>query len=336
MNNSIDIIVTSYNRPSRVIELVNKVYFDSGIKSIIVDSGNNDFSGLSVGKIIKTTHKNQPYQRYLGFTISKANWLLYLDDDMEPIEGWYQQIKSLIVTHSDKAMIGICYKDKHLNTFLERTPKSALKKFVNNQFINNLRVVTGYPLLPQGVYYKNGVKGSMPNNSGETEHLSGGVFLAQRDRLYEDFNMQLFDFYEQRLGKGEDGILSYTVSKSASVYYYSKQLFWHNDQGNSVYTRNEFQFNKIQALSRAYLNLEYYRLNKKRLLYARLSYVNYGFWRFIGLFMNFLIQPSKTRFQGLRGSLIGWFIGMCIRYDETCSRNTIWINHAINDRDASR
>lgn len=327
----IDVIITSYNRPQKVAELVNWIYRDSGIKPIVVDSGNNVFSNLDFAKVIRSSHKNQPYQRYLGYITANSDWLLYLDDDMEPIEGWYDKIQSLIWEHSDKGLIGIRFEDKHSNTFLKNTPRSALKQLSNNALIRSMRSISGYPILPSGRYYKNGVKGALPKNSGWTEHTNGGAFLAQRKFLFQDFNMQIFDLYDKRMGKGEDGILSYTVSKVAPLYFCAEQWFWHNDQGNSVYTQNHFRFHKVVAFSRAFLNLEYHRLNRIPLIFARFTYFNYSFWRFVGLFINFLIKPTKARRQSLQGNVIGWMKGMLIPFDSKCLRNSIWREYAQRD-----
>lgn len=333
MDVSIDVIITSFNRPTKVVELVNKIYSDSEISPIIVDSGSNNFTEVQHARIVRSSHKNQPYQRYLGYTVSKAKWLLFLDDDMEPVNGWYQEIKHLASSYPDKGMIGICFRDKHSDTFVNKTPKSIFKHVQNNKVVRFLRSKTGYPILPKGAYYKNGVKGAMPKISSRVEHICGGVFLAQRDSIYVNFNMQLFDLYEVRLGKGEDGILGYTTSKVAPLFYHARQLFWHNDQGNSVYTRNEFQFNKLLAYSRAFLNFEYYRHNSKRYISARWSYANYCFWRLFGLLMNLILKPSKARFNGFLGYFVGCLMGTVMRFDSETSRNSVWIDRALKDSD---
>lgn len=330
-----DIVITSYNRPYKVVELARAIYRDSGIIAIVVDSGKNDFSNIDFVNVVRSSHKNQPYQRYLGYLASKSDWLLFLDDDMEPIEGWIDKIQLLIMEHNDKGVIGIHFEDKHTDTFLKKAPRSFFEQLANNRFTQAMRSLSGYPILLSGKYYKNGVKGALPKTSGWTEHSSGGAFLAQKKFLYQNFNMQLFDLYEQRMGKGEDGILSYTVSKMASLHYCAEQLFWHNDQGNSVYTQNQYRFNKVVAFSRAYLNFEYYRLNQIPLIFARFSYFNYGFWRFMGLLINFLIKPSQSRRESLKGNFIGWMKGVFINFNSQCSRNSTWYEFAKRDLDES-
>ena len=165
----------------------------------------------------------------------------------------------------------------------------------------------------------------------KVEHCSGGAFLAQSQYLYRNFNMQLFDLYDRREGKGEDGILTYTVSKSIAIYYCADQLFWHNDQGDSVYSSNHFRYNKIVASSRAYLNYEYHRLNNISLYYAQWGYFNYSFWRSLGLLLNFLMRPTLIRWHSLAGYFVGWRSGSTLKFDSTLIRNDEWHERALLD-----
>lgn len=326
-----EVVITSFNRPNKVKELASNIFEATGQNVVVVDSGGNCFQEQRFIRLIRSSHKNQPYQRYLGFLATTAKWILYLDDDMEPIEGWVDKLKTVLWEHSSKALISLCFKDRHDDTFIKSTPQSVMKNFVGNPVVKALRWISGYPILSVGRYYKNGVKGPMPEISGWTEYTRGGAFIAKREYLYENFNMQLFDLYEQRMGKGEDGILSYSVSKTAPLFYYGEQIFWHNDQGNSVYSQNHIQFNKVVAYSRAYLNYEYFRLNGQNLTLARLIYINFGFWRLLGLLINLGVSPSRARLYSLIGWIKGIWLGIFMKYDKTLSRNEIWKVRAVKD-----
>ena len=331
---NLDIVVATYNRKDKIVEMILMLKKEGDLfdKLIVVDSSDDVNPKLiDDDKItyLRSSHKNQPYQRFLGYNSSSSKWILFLDDDMEPIGGWSKKVIELIKVHSDKGLIGLAFEDKHANSFLKKSPKSVLRK-CNHFFITKLvKRWSGYPVLKPGEYFKNGVKGHLPNESGWTEHCSGGAFIAQRKYLYRNFNMQLFEFYDRRMGKGEDGILSYTISKTKPLYYCAEQLFWHNDQGNSVYTKDHFRFNKIVAFSRAYLNLEYHRLNN--LKWARLNYFNYGVWRLLGLLINYTLKPSRIRLKSLIGYFYGWKLGMTIKFDADLSRNSVWHKRALND-----
>ncbi len=61
-------------------------------KIIVVDSsdktlGNDEIKNNSSVVIIRSSHKNQPYQRLVGSVASRADYILFLDDDMEIIDA---------------------------------------------------------------------------------------------------------------------------------------------------------------------------------------------------------------------------------------------------------
>ena len=277
-----DIIITSYNRPKKALELaLSMAKSDLVSNCIIVDSGGNNYPKSCNYRVIQASHKNQPYQRYLGYVASKSDWLLYLDDDMEPITGWEEILFSLIENKgTDTKAFALCFIDKHENSYLKRTESSIFAgSSQTKSIVKVVRMISGYPILNNGEFTFNGVKGSLPKNGGVVKYVGGGAFMASRQVLYRNFNMQLFNLYERRMGKGEDGIIGYTVFKLASIYYCPTPVFVHNDQGNSVYTRNDFEYNKLVAFSRLYLSCEFCRLNGKLIIFGRLSFLNYSFWR---------------------------------------------------------
>lgn len=304
---------------------------------IIIDSGgvllSQKFPLKREGvQIITTEHKNQPYQRYLGYLASKSEWLLFLDDDMEPLPATMDYLEHKIEKDGRRfSFFALNFIDKHPDSFLNRSEPSILRSTSSSKLETFLRKISGYPLLPPGKYWSNGVKGPQPSKGGETEYSSGGAFLVRKDVLYKNFNMQLFDLYEKREGKGEDGILSYTASMITKVFFISKTLFLHNDQNNSVYTKNDFQFNRTVAFSRAYLNYEFHRLNNLSLTKAKLKYLNYSFWRLLGLIVNFICNREKRSFSALKGYFLGVYHGHFFKYDQTLSRNSYWKKEALRE-----
>lgn len=300
---------------------------------IIVDSGSNNYPKSKHYRVIETSHKNQPYQRYLGYSASESEWLLFLDDDMEPIQGWEKVLFSLIENKgTNTKAFALSFTDKHENSYLKRTESSIFSGSSQpNSLFKFIRKISGYPILANGEFTFNGVKGSLPKNGGLVQYVGGGAFMVSRHVLYQNFNMQLFNLYEKRMGKGEDGILGYTVFKSAPIYYCPTPVFVHNDQGNSIYTSNDFEYNRLVAFSRLYLSCEFCRLNNKLIIFGRLSYLNYSFWRALGLCINIIINPSKRKLQSLKGYLKGIFAGLGFRFDERCDSNDYWINEAQLD-----
>lgn len=325
----ISVVITTYNRPEKCLELVSLIKKeDAKALIIVVDSGDKKFTidtkQYNNVNVVESKHKNQPFQRFLGYHHTKTDWILYLDDDMEPLESTFKVLNELITEKGNEfGLFALKFMDKHQNSFIKNQKESVLK---SSRMATFFRVFSGYPILPEGIYGRNGVKGIQPKQGGRTYHSGGGAFLVKKEYLYQNFNMQLFDLYESRKGKGEDGILSYTVSKQTNLYYYPKQLFWHNDQANSVYTKNEKQFNKIVAYSRLYLNLEYARLNNKSIFLARLSYLWYSKWRIFGLLINSILRPSKINWNRLKGYVTGVLMALGLNYKKKLENNSYWIN----------
>jgi glycosyltransferase involved in cell wall biosynthesis len=339
---NITAIITTYNRKEKCMQLINClrevkkdmpiVVVDSSDKSNLVLHKNKD-KNL---KIIKSSHKNQPYQRYVGFCYASTSWLLYLDDDMEPLNGSLDRLERVVNQYGKEYhFFAIRFDDKHHNTFLKKEEKSILTKLNKYSLVKVFRGMSGYPIMNPGEYGPNGVKGRQPQDIDETLFSGGGVFLAKKEILYKNFNMQLFDIFESRSGSGEDGILSYTASKCTKLLYIPELLFWHNDQNNSVYTNNIYNHNKIVGYSRSYLGLEYARLNSNSLLLARLSYINYSFWRIIGRTVNLIARPNYSSILQLSGYTKGVYSGSVFRFDAKLNRNKYWISEANYDLHSS-
>jgi glycosyltransferase involved in cell wall biosynthesis len=308
---TIDVIICTYNRPQKVMELVDKLIPLSNDfnKLIVVDSSDSDIQDLKVkDKIVylKSNHKNQPYQRYLGYLNSNADYLLYLDDDMELAKNTiFRKLKQVITSTTNLSGIAIRFEDKHTNTTLNDIPRSTLFKR-EGIFKRIIRWLTAYPILPDGKLGLCGNRGKQPSLGGKTEWVSGGAFLAKRSALFQNFNFQLFDLYEKKLGKGEDAITGYTLSKQGLLVNVPDLLFYHNDQKDSTYSIDHYSFSRRVTFSRAYLSMEKTRLEKKSLTFSKIHYHWYTLFRILGLLINFLIDNSENRKKLLRGALDGW------------------------------
>ena len=141
---NLDIIITTYNRQEKIKELVRfiqrfKRFFDL---LIVVDSSEVVSKKLYDDEnvvYLRSSYKNQPYQRYLGFIYSKSKWLLYLDDDMELLHNTFDKIAQLIHVHNDKGLIGLGFRNRHQETFVAKMPKSILGRFNNLGFTRMVR-----------------------------------------------------------------------------------------------------------------------------------------------------------------------------------------------------
>lgn len=331
----IDIIVTTYNRPTKVYELVIQLLSlpVKPVNIIVVDSSdttNEVFQEISEVKYMQSSHKNQPYQRFLGYMNSESDYLVFLDDDMEVVDVNFIQKTSEIFRNSEISGIAIKFENKHEDSLLAQMPSTRFRT-KNSQIKKIKGWLTGYPELKSGKFGLCGNRGKQPNGGGLTEWVSGGAFAAKRSAMFQDFNFQLFDIFEKRLGMGEDGIIGYGLSKQGTLVYHDELFFLHNDQKDSTYTMDKQAFARRVMFSRLYLSLERQRLNNKSFLNAKIHFHYYAFWRLTGYLFNYTISPSQNRKDMLMGSLTGWVKASKFKYCFSEKIIKYWINEAGTD-----
>lgn len=330
---TIDIIITTYNRANRIELLVNQLQLLEGFSHIvIVDSSDLVNTNLENNNSIiyhHTKHKNQPYQRFLGYSLAKSEILIFFDDDMEVIDDNF--INKTIEIYKDLRIVGIAYKfiDKSSNSSLSMVPQSKLfRKFkIIKQFKNWF---TGMPNLAQGKFGLCGNRGIQPIGGGNTEWLSGGAFSARKSTLFVNFNFQLFDIFEEKLGMGEDAIIGYGLSKIGKLYYHDELFFYHNDQKDSSYSVNLKAYAKRVAFSRYFLSKEKIRLDKRNTL-VFFHYSWYILWRFLGYFANLVLSPNKKRFDLLAGFVEGYKKVILYEFKPITITKSFWVSEIENE-----
>lgn len=313
-----DIIIATYNRFEKALALAQQILsIDSTeVKQIcIVDSTDHQsiYSGTEIKiKHILSPYKNQPYQRYLGFQNTSSPYVIFLDDDMEIVNTTFLK-KVHEILQKGYAGVAIHFEDKHQNTSLNKIAKSAFNKnkLAFGRFMNWF---TAYPNLPDGILGLCGVRGKQPAEGGITDFVSGGAFAAQRIMLYQNFNFELFNLYNQKIGKGEDAMIGYTLAKAGRVYYLPDLLFYHNDQQDSAYSINQYEFAKRVTFSRKYLSLEKTRLDDKLEIYAQVHFHWHTMWRVLGLIINYTLHKTDSRKQMLNGAIAGWKLAASYRF----------------------
>ena len=219
--------------------------------------------------------------------------------------------------------IAINFEDKHTDTALAAIPRSVLLK--RGSILKNIiGWLTGYAVLPDGKFGLCGVKGNQPLNGGITEWLSGGAFAARKSSLFQNFNFQLFDLFQQKIGMGEDAIIGYGLSKQGVLLYQPELLFYHNDQRDSAYSADHFAYAKRVMFSRLYLSLEKTRLGHGSYIFAKLHYQWYVLWRITSLFINYLIKQNTIKNQILKGSISGWKLALKFKFNKDASTIDKW------------
>ncbi|MCU0441484.1 MAG: glycosyltransferase [Bacteroidia bacterium] len=304
---SIDIIITTYNRPNQVASLVSELLLQlyNGEQIILVDSSEETNTLIQSNEsvtYIRTNHRNQPYQRFLGYHKAKANYVLFLDDDMEPIDATVlKQIRQSISQHPHISGIALNFKNKVI-TAIDQLPQTQFK----SNWIKKMRWLTGYMQPQIGKLGLCGIRGTQPTTSGYTELISGGAFVAKKSHLFVNFNFTLFTLFEKKMGMGEDTIIGYCLSKQGPILYEPKLLFWHHEKHASNYAVNAKKLAEKVMYSRLYLSLEKTRLDNRHPFLVIIHYHWYALWRIVGLFFNILLKYNPTKFQMLIGMTKGY------------------------------
>lgn len=314
---SFDALIATYNRPEKVASLVRTLIKcnPAFTKIIVVDSSDNDNTSLKELKevhYVRSNHKNQPYQRYLGYLISESDILVYFDDDMEILDSSFLNIFEKEFKNENVVGLQAKMRNKHDDATIRIKPSVFNKIWsVNNTLVNLLRWVTMYPRLRSGKFWYCGLRGEKPDNEQcSLEWVNGWVFAARRDKLFMNFNFQLLDIFEKRIGMGEDLLIGHLLSKAGTVKFIPILLFEHNDQRSSTYTADHYSYGRRTAFSRYFLSMEYARINSESFLKAKLIFWYYSICRLMGMLINILIQPDRNTLSLLKGSLSGiWLAG---------------------------
>jgi len=311
-----DLIIPTYNREEKINRLVDQVKSLS-IKPdniIVVDSSeisNNKLLLDSYITYIKSSEKNQPYQRYLGWSFSKSDIIVYMDDDMEIVDLNIFSTLSNIFSNRKCIGVSLYWKNKpetknslmELHGKLEVNKSSALKKWL-----------TFYPNPDEGQMGYCGIRGKYPNSEGNIEFFSGGAFALVRSVAYQNFNFQLFNLYKNGLGKGEDSILGLTLTRCGTIFFEKKIVLWHNDEGESNYAYDLRNFNKRYIYSRLYLTLERQRLKNESMFLGRVYFHFFVMGRMIPYIIN---NPfNKTNKKVLKGMYDGWIESFFFKFNK--------------------
>lgn len=325
---TIDLVICTYNRPDSCLYLIQQVlsHTDQPNKIIVVDASEQPSEALQSFKGIywlSSSHKNQPFQRYVGYAASKADVLLYLDDDMEISHANYlKSIRDYFLKNELLSGLALAFTNKVNDGSLSSIPNSAFKQ--NSVLKRYWNWLSAYPSLPTGTFGLCGNRGKQPALGGFTQWVSGGAFAARRSCLYTNFNFQLFDLFEQRIGMGEDGILGYTLSKAGKVYYEPTSFFWHHEKQTSHYATKHEAYAKRVLFSRLYLSLEKARLDRTSFFYAKLHYRWYALCRLMGYSLNYLKSRSTARKEILIGSWNGFKQALQFSFASKKERNGYW------------
>lgn len=257
-----DVVITTYNRSENVINLCNEILQCSvrPQKLIVIDSSDKNNGYLeSLNNLIykKSSHKSQPYQRYLGYLISEADIIVYFDDDLTIKD--YTLFETIVnCFEEDPKLIGLSLGIDYKNGISERLEKSTISPIKTIA----LKLKKEKPL---GAINRFGVTNILARKDFYTNFLPGPNMCFRRNVLDGVFDDQLFALFEKRLGMGEDKVISMRVSKKGKMLYKGSNIFLEHPPIASTYFTDETEFRAKVIYSRIWLAHQYNKLWSSRL-----------------------------------------------------------------------
>jgi len=118
MNNSICLIIPTFNRSHLIQKAINSIYYQGFDEIIVIDDGSSDFHIKKIEELlqqyprIKFLKNNYnlglPRTRNRAIIQCKSNWIIFLDDDdfhISPENNWGKKLKNFILEHPEADII---------------------------------------------------------------------------------------------------------------------------------------------------------------------------------------------------------------------------------------
>lgn len=286
----ISIIITTLNRPEEVVRLVRQIedIKDEITKEIIiVNSGSpielnqSEFS-LPIREIM-SSHKNQPYQRFLGSKIAKGEYLTFFDDDLIIINPLiFTKIKS---SFTDNNVVGVGF---HFRNESDEYHKNLSYSNKWKQFMSDLRHLEFNRKVGDC-----GIGGREPLNQEQSlfvNCLMGGNIPTCRKSVCENlWDAKILTLSSMSKGKGEDKYFTLNLNKFGRIRYYSEDSILHPSL-ESTY-KSSYNYWRSEILRTRFLLCDHYSvIYKKNKTYNRLRI-------FLGTLLGYFLDIFLTNFS---------------------------------------
>ncbi len=294
----IDLIITTYNRPENIVKLCEeaKICKPSPNKIIVVDSSENSNDYLENDEnitYIKSSHKNQPYQRYLGSCLSTADILCFFDDDISILDTHiFEKIYNVYNGNTNIVAVGakVKYNDNVKNN------RSKLFKFIS--------MLTGVPLSKNGEVNIFGQENPFKIISTTNVEILHGPIMSFKKSIFGDLITNNFlSIFEKRWAIPEDKFISFSASRKGLVYKINDFLVVH-PPNKSTYFSNVKDFEARVIYSRLWLAINIGKSKKYNNVFIYLMFGYYLFWRLLITGINSILF-SKIQFEKFKGNLLG-------------------------------
>jgi len=325
------LVIATYNRPVSVAKLVSEINSCDAApcQIIVIDSSDEINKDLSISPIVtyaRSSHKNQPYQRYLGYLLANQEWIIYMDDDLEFIDKDFFTDISLKINSTE--IVGISVGIDYQSIIQEKIKVSYNSSLFFFKIINYL---SGVPARDTGKVYLAGMVGALPKKEGVVQYFNGPLMVLKKELLADCFDFVLFSLFERKLAMGEDKAISMSIGLKNNLLYLPKQYFKHPPIA-SHYFSDIKSFQKKVSYSRLYLSLIYTKKNKSNMILPYLHYYYFSVWRILISTFRVLVKPSMQNLQLLSGIIEGVMLTLTLPFTVTAITPMIdWKEEANND-----
>jgi len=303
-----DVIITTYNRPEAVYNLVQSLLNCRPAPSSIIVVDSSELDDLQLQKLkgveyIRSSHKNQPYQRYLGFLASREEIVCFFDDDIQIINPAIFEI--ILNRYSEKEIVG-CNVNfiNEGNITVQKELKSEWGINEMPQALSFLLLLTGVPTIKDGKAWLAGMRGNDVSNLF-TETFSGPGGLSFRRRIVPSlFDDALFALFEKKMAMGEDKYISMGALRFGKLAHNIEPCIVHSEN-TSHYYQDSSSFTRKELYSRLWLSKRYLYVKYKWIGWAYIHYSWFAFWRILIAGIRCIIQPQKINFKIFHGKLLG-------------------------------
>ncbi|MFA0964678.1 glycosyltransferase family 2 protein [Roseivirga sp. BDSF3-8] len=297
-----DVIICTYNRPKRAQSLISQVLecTPAPEKIVVVDSTEeqdpSEYARLGPGvTYLKSSHKNQPYQRFLGFQNTVSDVLVFLDDDVKILDQKIFQY--MLSAFSQEDVKGACIRVRYENVMHDLLEKKEVKQGRLLDFINK---ISGVPSPAVGKLGLVGVPGPLPDSDGEVEFFQGTNMAFKREAVEKAFDSRVFSQYEYRIGKGEDKILSFKVASLGKLMFLDREVL-HHPPVETSYFDHSYAYYKRLAYSRYFLTRIWCEERSFPLWLGVLHYYYFMAWRLLIAIGTYVKGRSSGQKEAVKG-----------------------------------
>ena len=305
-----DLIITTCNRPDKLLQLIEESLQCTLMPEniIVVDSSDDSHAFKIRNNIqqfekiiyIRSSHKNQPYQRLLGSMVSKAAILVFFDDDLHIID---QNIFNLLVdAYKEPKVVGATVRIDYRSSIVENLDPPVFSS--NSRIYGLLSWVTFSRLPHAGKASRLGLVGSQPRKTQKIDFFYGPCMSFRQEIITEIITNDLLSMYESEYGKGEDKAISFLANKFGVLKYINNTCLVHPPNNSSYFFSTRNFFARV-TYSRLYLSMIYaesFQLPKWK---EYIIFYWFAYCRIVIALVSFLIKPTNSRKNKLIGIVYG-------------------------------